>query len=163
MLAARRTTDTEPVPVVEVARPVMPNIPPELQETGWCETAGEERAATVLDVSGEEGPYTRTPRCRAGRVPRTRAGRHAGAYSASKAALVALVRTIALENKDRCIPANTVLPGTVDTPSNRAADPETDLLQWWQRAKVAALLVHLASDAGAQVTGAAIPIYGRQV
>jgi hypothetical protein len=56
MLAARRTTDTEPVPVVDVASPVMPDIPPELQETRWCETAGEERAATVLDVSGEEGP-----------------------------------------------------------------------------------------------------------
>ena len=34
-----------------------------------------------------------------------------GAYSASKAALVSLIRTIALENKDRCISANTVLPG----------------------------------------------------
>jgi len=28
---------------------------------------------------------------------------------------------------------------------------------------VAAMLVHLATDVGAQVTGAAIPIYGRQV
>src|SRR5262245_59222443 len=43
-----------------------------------------------------------------------------GAYSASKAALVALMRTIALENKDRCISANTVLPGTMDTTGNRA-------------------------------------------
>ena len=51
----------------------------------------------------------------------------------------------------------------MDTPSNRAADPETDLLQWVQRAQVAALLVHLASDAGAQVTGAAIPVYGSQL
>src|ERR1051325_7667780 len=41
-----------------------------------------------------------------------------GAYNASKAALVALIRTIALENKDRCISANTVLPGTMDTPNN---------------------------------------------
>src|SRR6516162_7728850 len=41
-----------------------------------------------------------------------------GAYSASKAALVSLIRTIALENKDRCITANAVLPGTMDTPSN---------------------------------------------
>src|ERR1035437_8855628 len=90
-------------------------------------------------------------------------GAMVGAYSASKAALVALVRTIALENKDRGIPANTVLLGTMDTPANRAADPKADPLQWVQPAQVAALLVHLASDAGAQVTGAAIPIYGRQV
>jgi NAD(P)-dependent dehydrogenase (short-subunit alcohol dehydrogenase family) len=90
-------------------------------------------------------------------------GAMVGAYSASKAALVALIRTIALENKDRNISANTVLPGTMDTPANRAADPQTDPSQWVQPAQVAALLVHLASDAGAQVTGAAIPIYGSQV
>ena len=87
----------------------------------------------------------------------------AGAYSASKAALVSLVCTIALENKDRGISANTVLPGTMDTPGNRAADPSADASQWIQPSQVAALLVHLASDAGVQVTGAAIPIYGKQV
>jgi NAD(P)-dependent dehydrogenase (short-subunit alcohol dehydrogenase family) len=86
-----------------------------------------------------------------------------GAYSASKAALVSLVRTIALENKDRGISANSVLPGTMDTPRNRAGDPNADASQWVQPSQVAALLVHLASDAGAQVTGAAIPVYGRQV
>jgi NAD(P)-dependent dehydrogenase (short-subunit alcohol dehydrogenase family) len=85
------------------------------------------------------------------------------AYSASQAAVVALIRTIALENKDRGISANAVLPDTMDTPANRAADPKADPLQWVQPAQVAALLVHLASDAGAQVTGAAIPIFGREV
>jgi NAD(P)-dependent dehydrogenase (short-subunit alcohol dehydrogenase family) len=86
-----------------------------------------------------------------------------GAYSASKAALVALIRAIALENKDRGISANTVLPGTMDTPGNRSGDPQADGSQWVQPSQVAALLVHLASDAGAQITGAAIPIYGQQV
>ena len=86
-----------------------------------------------------------------------------GAYSASKAALVSLVRTIALENKDRGISSNSVLPCTMDTPRNRAADPQADTSQWVQPSQVAALLVHLASDAAAQITGAAIPIYGRQV
>jgi NAD(P)-dependent dehydrogenase (short-subunit alcohol dehydrogenase family) len=89
-------------------------------------------------------------------------GAMVGAYSASKAAVVALIRTIALENKDLDVSANTVLPGTMDTPANRAADPTADPLRWVQPPQVAALLVHLASDAGAQVTGAAIPIYGRQ-
>ena len=86
-----------------------------------------------------------------------------GAYSASKAALIALIRCVALENKDRGISANTVLPGTMDTPANRAADPKADVSQWVQPSQVAALLVHLASDAGAQITGAAIPIYGPQL
>jgi hypothetical protein len=39
----------------------------------------------------------------------------------------------------------------MDTPANRAADPKADPLQYVQRAHVAALLVHLGSDAGAQV------------
>jgi NAD(P)-dependent dehydrogenase (short-subunit alcohol dehydrogenase family) len=86
-----------------------------------------------------------------------------GAYSASKAALVSLIKTIALENKDRGISANSVLPGTMDTPANRGFDPKADTSQWVQPSQVAALLVHLASDAGANITGAAIPIYGKQV
>jgi len=84
-----------------------------------------------------------------------------GAYNASKAALVALVRTLALENKDRGISANTVLPGTMDTPANRAW--ATDPSGLVDPAQVAALLVHLASDAAAHISGAAIPVYGSQL
>jgi NAD(P)-dependent dehydrogenase (short-subunit alcohol dehydrogenase family) len=90
-------------------------------------------------------------------------GAMVGAYSASKAAVVALVRTVALENRDRAITANVVLPGAMDTPGNRANDPKADGSQWVQPAQVASLLVHLASDSGAGVTGAAIPVYGRQL
>jgi NAD(P)-dependent dehydrogenase (short-subunit alcohol dehydrogenase family) len=90
-------------------------------------------------------------------------GAMVGAYSASKAAVVALVRTVALENKDHAISANVVLPATMDTPGNRASDPKADSSKWVQPGQVAALLVHLASDAGAQVTGAAIPVYGEQL
>jgi NAD(P)-dependent dehydrogenase (short-subunit alcohol dehydrogenase family) len=84
-----------------------------------------------------------------------------GAYNASKAALVALIRTLALENKDRGITANAILPGTMDTPGNRAGggDPSG----WVQPAQVAGLLVYLASDAASQITGAAIPVYGAQL
>ncbi len=39
-----------------------------------------------------------------------------GAYSASKAALVSLMQTVARENKDAGITANVILPGTIDTP-----------------------------------------------
>ena len=85
----------------------------------------------------------------------------AGAYSASKAALVSLMRTIANENKDFCISANIVLPGTMDTPANRAADPQANFSKWVDPAQVAAMLLHLASDAAAQVNGAVIPVYGR--
>jgi NAD(P)-dependent dehydrogenase (short-subunit alcohol dehydrogenase family) len=46
-------------------------------------------------------------------------GPKVGAYSASKAALVSLMKTVALENKDGGITANVILPGTMDTPANR--------------------------------------------
>jgi NAD(P)-dependent dehydrogenase (short-subunit alcohol dehydrogenase family) len=84
-----------------------------------------------------------------------------GAYSASKAALVSLIKTVALENKDAGITANVILPGTMDTPSNRKAMPGADTLQWVQPASVAELIVLLAGDAGKDMTGAAIPVYGR--
>jgi NAD(P)-dependent dehydrogenase (short-subunit alcohol dehydrogenase family) len=83
-----------------------------------------------------------------------------GAYSASKAALVSLVQTIALENKDRGISANVILPGTMDTPANRAAMPGADPAKWVLPGQVASLLVHLASDQASQISGAVIPILG---
>jgi NAD(P)-dependent dehydrogenase (short-subunit alcohol dehydrogenase family) len=84
-----------------------------------------------------------------------------GAYSASKAALVSLMKTVALENKDAGITANVILPGTMDTPANRKDMPGADVSQWVQPGSVASLIVWLASDAGKDVTGAAIPVYGR--
>ena len=71
-----------------------------------------------------------------------------GAYSASKVALVSLVRTVALENKDAGITANVILPGMMDTPANRKAMSGADTSQWVQPASVASLIVWLAGDAG---------------
>jgi NAD(P)-dependent dehydrogenase (short-subunit alcohol dehydrogenase family) len=82
-----------------------------------------------------------------------------GAYSASKAALVSLMKTVALENKGRGITANVILPGTMDTPANRKAMPSEDFSKWIQPEQVANLLVYLASDKAAQITGAVIPIW----
>lgn len=84
----------------------------------------------------------------------------AGVYAASKAALVSLVRTVARENSDKGIAANIVLPGTMDTPANRASDPGADFSKWVCPSQVAKLLLHLVSDDAAQITGAAIPVFG---
>jgi NAD(P)-dependent dehydrogenase (short-subunit alcohol dehydrogenase family) len=83
-----------------------------------------------------------------------------GAYSASKAALVSLIQTVALENKDLAITANVLLPGTMDTPANRQAMPGADTSKWVQPASVASLIVWLAGEAGKDVNGAVIPVYG---
>lgn len=90
-------------------------------------------------------------------------GAGVGAYSASKAALVSLMRTVALENKDAGITANVILPGTIDTPANRKAMPGADTSQWVQPAAIASLILWLAGDSARDVTGAAIPVYGRGI
>jgi len=83
----------------------------------------------------------------------------AGVYAASKAALVSLIRTVARENADVHLSANVVLPGTMDTPANRAANPNADFVKWVHPCQVAKLLIHLVSDQASQVSGAVIPIY----
>ena len=96
---------------------------------------------------------------RAGEIPAATIG----AYSASKAAFESLMRTVALENKDAGITANVILPGTIDTPANRQAMPGADTSQWVQPVTIASLIVWLARDAGTDVNGAAIPVYGALV
>ncbi len=90
-------------------------------------------------------------------------GAGVGAYSASKAAMVSLVRTVAQENKDAGLTANVILPGTMDTPANRKAMPEADFSKWVQPASIASLMVWLAGDGGKDVNGAVIPVYGSDV
>ena len=86
-----------------------------------------------------------------------------GAYSASKAAMVSLIKTAALENKDAGLTANVILPGTMDTPANRKAMPNADISTWVRPSTVAALMAWLAGDAGKDVNGAVIPVYGSDV
>jgi NAD(P)-dependent dehydrogenase (short-subunit alcohol dehydrogenase family) len=88
-------------------------------------------------------------------------GAGVGAYSASKSALVSLVRTVALENKDSGLTANVILPGTIDTAANRRSMPSADTAQWVQPADIASLILWLTSAPAKDVTGAAIPVYGR--
>jgi NAD(P)-dependent dehydrogenase (short-subunit alcohol dehydrogenase family) len=87
-------------------------------------------------------------------------GAGVGAYSASKAAMVSLIRTVAAENKNAGVRANVILPGTMDTPANRQAMPQLDASRWVHPASVASLMVWLASEAGRDVNGAVLPVYG---
>jgi NAD(P)-dependent dehydrogenase (short-subunit alcohol dehydrogenase family) len=90
-------------------------------------------------------------------------GAGVGAYSASKAAMVSLIRTVAQENKDKGITANVILPGTMDTPVNRKFMANSDFSKWVRPAAVAGLITWLVSDAGKDVNGAVIPVYGSDV
>jgi NAD(P)-dependent dehydrogenase (short-subunit alcohol dehydrogenase family) len=80
-------------------------------------------------------------------------------YAVSKAALLTLVEAIAEEYRGR-VRANAVLPGTIDTPANRAAMPDAKHDAWTAPAEIARVIVFLASGASATVSGAAVPVYG---
>jgi len=86
-----------------------------------------------------------------------------GAYVVSKSALAVLMKTIAMENADRGLNVNMVLPGTMHTLANRAAMPDVDPKQWVNPALVANVIFWLASKEAAQTNGAAIPVSGREI
>ena len=82
------------------------------------------------------------------------------AYGVSKAGLVHLVRTLALELKGTGVTSNIVLPSTIDTAANHSAMPGADATKWVSPESIARVVSWLASDAAADVNGAVIPVYG---
>jgi NAD(P)-dependent dehydrogenase (short-subunit alcohol dehydrogenase family) len=83
-----------------------------------------------------------------------------GAYVTFKAALAMLVQTVALENADVGLTANVILPGTMDTPTNRKSMPDADFSKWLKTDDVAELVLSLADEQARHLTGLAIPIEG---
>ncbi|WP_138842903.1 SDR family NAD(P)-dependent oxidoreductase [Rhodococcus pyridinivorans] len=82
----------------------------------------------------------------------------AASYIASKAAVVALVETLALEYIEDHIRVNALLPFVINTPGNRAAMPDSDRRSWSQPADIAKVIDFLLSDNGAAITGGSIPV-----
>ncbi len=87
-----------------------------------------------------------------------RAGAGAAAYAVSKSAVHALVRVLALENRERGVRVNAVLPGTIDTPANRRAMPNADRSSWTSPEAIARTIAFLLSPDSAPVTGALVPV-----
>jgi NAD(P)-dependent dehydrogenase (short-subunit alcohol dehydrogenase family) len=84
-----------------------------------------------------------------------------GAYSASKSAVVRLTEALADELKSSNVNVNCLLPGTIDTPQNRAAIPRAEFSNWVEPSALADIILFLASDAARAIHGAAIPAYGK--
>jgi 3-hydroxybutyrate dehydrogenase len=105
---------------------------------------------------------------------------HKSAYVAAKHGIAGLTKTVALEVAQQGITMNAICPGYVWTPLVEKQIPDTakarglteeqvinDVLlhaqptrKFVQVAEIAALALFLASDAGASVTGAVIPVDG---
>ena len=84
----------------------------------------------------------------------------ASAYAASKAAVAALTRSLALELRPDGILVNAVLPSIIDTPANRAAMPSADFSRWPSPDDLAHAILWLASPDNRLTSGALIPVYG---
>ena len=83
------------------------------------------------------------------------------AYAASKSAVLRLVESFAAELKPTGIRVNAILPGTIDTPQNRAAMQGADTSAWVTTAQLAEVAAFLISDAASGITGALVPVTGR--
>ena len=94
----------------------------------------------------------------------------AGAYAASKGALLALIRALAVEMARYEVTANAVLPGWIETEMTEAAMadakfqahvlPRIPLRRWGRKEDFAGIAVYLASEASRYHTGDSFVIDG---
>jgi len=84
----------------------------------------------------------------------------ASAYAASKAAVLALMDSLAADVKGTGVRVNSVLPSIMDTEANRKAMPGADFAKWPKTEDVAKVILFLCSDDARLVQGAAVPVYG---
>ena len=89
-------------------------------------------------------------------------------YTAAKAGLIGMVRSLALEVSSRGIRVNVVCPGSIDTPMTRGVPAELmdglmariPLHRIGVPDDIAAAISYLASDDASYVTGAVLPVNG---
>lgn len=87
-------------------------------------------------------------------------GAGAAAYSASKAAALALMDSLAAEAKGTGVRVNSVLPSIIDTEANRKAMPNADFTKWPKPEEIASVILFLCSDDAKVIHGAGVPVYG---
>lgn len=76
-------------------------------------------------------------------------------YAASKAAVAAFARAVAKEHADDGVRCNVISPTMIDTPANRAANPDAKMTP---PAEIARVVRFLCSDESAAMNGAVLPV-----
>ncbi|MET8148178.1 SDR family NAD(P)-dependent oxidoreductase [Actinoplanes sp. NPDC049668] len=85
----------------------------------------------------------------------------AAGYATAKAAVLAFANAVAVEYRKSDVRCNTVLPSVIDTPANRAGQPDADFSRWVAPAEIAQVIAFLADDGSRPMSGATVPVYGR--
>jgi NAD(P)-dependent dehydrogenase (short-subunit alcohol dehydrogenase family) len=85
----------------------------------------------------------------------------AAPYIVSKAAVVALMGAVDAEVRSHGLRVNTVIASVVDTPRNRAENPDADFSRWTTGDQLARVIEWLSGDDSAPLSGGTIPAYGR--
>jgi NAD(P)-dependent dehydrogenase (short-subunit alcohol dehydrogenase family) len=85
----------------------------------------------------------------------------ASGYIVSKVALGGLMRCVDVEARKDGVRCNTVVVKIVDTPRNRAENPDADFARWTTGEELAQVVEWLCTDASAPLSGGLIPAYGR--
>jgi len=81
-----------------------------------------------------------------------------GPYTAAKSAVLRLTESMSEELRAYAINVNCVMPGIIDTPTNRRDMPDADHEKWAPPDEIAEVIGFLASDAARIVHGAAVPV-----
>ena len=102
-----------------------------------------------------------------GSVAALRANAGNAAYAATKGALIAYCRTLAIESAKRGVTVNVIAPGFIDTEMMAAyashregIERQIPLRRFAAPAEVAAMAAFLMGEGGAYVTGAVLPVDG---
>ena len=82
------------------------------------------------------------------------------AYSLAKAGVINLMETVNLEMKDFNIRCNTIIPGIIDTPSNREWGSPEEIKKWVKPKEISEIIYNLISEVFSSVRGSHIKVYG---
>jgi NAD(P)-dependent dehydrogenase (short-subunit alcohol dehydrogenase family) len=85
----------------------------------------------------------------------------AAGYATAKAGVLAFIEALDTEYRGDSVRCNAILPSVIDTPANRAGQPDADHSKWVPPQQIAKVIRFLVSDDSLPTSGAAIPVYGR--
>ena len=123
----------------------------------------ERNAETALRVSRAALPLLRESR---GSIVNfaspagERAVKSLGAYSAAKAAVIALTRAMALEEKANGVRVNAIAPGIINTTANRESATNPAEAKFVTREEIAEATLFLASERASGVSGEILHVMG---